>query len=76
MAIPQLPPVFPESCPLCGGGFETVELYGSNAVSIWAKFYRPDKMFASKSYLTSLACRECGHVLMFLDNRGILAPGK
>ncbi|MCT9092742.1 hypothetical protein N4G70_28305 [Streptomyces sp. ASQP_92] len=38
------------------------------------KFYRPDKMFASKSYVLALACRECGHVLMFLENRGILAP--
>ncbi|WP_406507854.1 hypothetical protein [Streptomyces sp. NBC_00212] len=76
MAIPQLSPVPPESCPLCGGGLETVELYASNAAPVSAKFYRPDKMFASKTYLTSLACRECGHVLMFLENRGIVAPGK
>ncbi|MFE3180419.1 hypothetical protein ACFXKR_05865 [Streptomyces violascens] len=78
MAIPQLPPVPPESCPLCGGELETVELRVTNAnsSSFVAKFYRPDKMFASKSYLTSLACRECGHVLTFLENRGILAPGK
>uniref|UniRef100_A0AAU2V7G2 Uncharacterized protein n=1 Tax=Streptomyces sp. NBC_00003 TaxID=2903608 RepID=A0AAU2V7G2_9ACTN len=78
MAIPQLPPVTPESCPLCGGGLETVELHMTNAPSSYfvAKFYRPDKMFASKSYLASLACRECGHVLMFLENRGIVAPGK
>ncbi|MFF4181873.1 hypothetical protein ACFYZ9_01670 [Streptomyces sp. NPDC001691] len=41
-----------------------------------ARFFRPDKMFASKSYLMALACRECGHVLTFLENRGILARGK
>jgi hypothetical protein len=41
-----------------------------------AKFFRPDKMFASKSYLSTLACVDCGHVLLFLENRGILAPGK
>ncbi|MGW2814483.1 hypothetical protein [Streptomyces sp. NPDC001415] len=78
MAIPHLPPVAPESCPLCGGGLETVELYMTHATSsnFMARFYRPDKMFARKSYVASLACRECGHVLMFLENRGILAPGK
>ncbi|MFI6683127.1 hypothetical protein [Streptomyces sp. NPDC050485] len=40
------------------------------------KFFRPDWMFARKSYLTGVACRECGHLLVFLENRGILAPGK
>lgn len=53
MAIPQLPPVVPASCPLCGGGLETVELRMSNAATAHfiAKFYRPEKMFASKSYV-------------------------
>ncbi|MFG2719808.1 hypothetical protein ACGFW5_16145 [Streptomyces sp. NPDC048416] len=78
MAIPHLPPIAPDSCPLCGGGLETVELYMTNSPGseLTARFYRPNKMFGSKSHLTSLACRDCGHVLMFLANRGIIAPGK
>lgn len=78
MAIPHLPPAPPASCPLCEGGLETVELSTSHSGSSYlvARFFRPDKMFASKSYLMALACRECGHVLTFLENRGILARGK
>ncbi|WP_438292967.1 hypothetical protein [Streptomyces sp. HUAS TT7] len=75
MAIPQLPSVPPEFCPLCEGKLEPVTLQiGGGTLS--AKFFQQDKMFASRSYLTGVACVDCGHVLAFLENRGILAPGK
>ncbi|MFG3286894.1 hypothetical protein [Streptomyces sp. NPDC048111] len=78
MAIPNLPPVVPQACPLCAGALESVELRMTNAPNshFVVKFFRPDKMFASKSYVTALGCRECGHLLLFMEDRGILAPGK
>ncbi|GAA2418896.1 hypothetical protein ACFPFX_04005 [Streptomyces mauvecolor] len=75
MAIPQLPSVPPESCPLCDGKVESVTVYAGMSLPT-VKFYRPDKMFARTSALDAVACVDCGHMLLFLENRGILAPGK
>ncbi len=84
MAKPQpLPPVCPQSCPLCGGGLERIGLHaastslhvgGSGLIS--ASYYRPGKAFALKSPLLAVACVDCGHVLTFLANRGILPDAK
>ncbi|MCX5388204.1 hypothetical protein [Streptomyces sp. NBC_00083] len=49
---------------------------GLNGGYVSAKFYRPGKAFASKSALASVACVNCGHVLTFLTDRGILRRGK
>ncbi len=39
-----------------------------------AKYQRPGKFFASKSSIESVACSDCGHVLLYLSDRSIIAP--
>lgn len=64
----------PTACPLCAGELRQVEVdaYTDRSGRLLVKAFVPGRVFARKSSVEALACRGCGHLLLFMANPEIM----
>ncbi|MFE0461406.1 hypothetical protein ACFW1A_19375 [Kitasatospora sp. NPDC058965] len=64
----------PQACPLCGGELRTVQpgCRTDRSGSLLVKVFVPGRMFARSSGVEGVACRACGHLLLFVAHPEIM----
>ncbi|PYC84683.1 hypothetical protein C7C46_07145 [Streptomyces tateyamensis] len=71
----------PQACPLCGGELRAVQpaCRTDRTGSLLVKVFVPGRMFARSSEVEGVACRVCGHLLLFVAHPEVMdepAPKK
>jgi hypothetical protein len=71
----------PPACPLCGGELRPVQAgcQTDRMGSLLVKVFVPGRMFARRSEVDGVACRACGHLLLFVAHPEVMdepAPKK
>ncbi|WP_344444277.1 hypothetical protein [Kitasatospora nipponensis] len=61
----------PPACPLCAGELREVQI-STRSEAVTVKVHLPSRMFARKSDVEALACRSCGHLLLFMAHPEIM----
>jgi hypothetical protein len=64
----------PPACPLCAGELRPVQVAcrTDRMGSLLVKVFVPGRMFARRSDVDAVACRSCGHLLLFVAHPEVM----